>query len=154
MAVTTDIGEAKDVHPKNKQEVGKRLASIALNQLYGVQMEYSGPMYQSMKITGDSIILSFSHVGKGLTVIDKYGYLRGFEIAGADQQFRFSKAMVADDRVVVYQQGLHNPIAVRYAWVDFAGDANLFNREGYPAVPFRTDQWKGLTEPAKYSIGK
>jgi sialate O-acetylesterase len=154
MAVTTDIGNVTDIHPKNKQEVGKRLASIALNQLYGIKMEYSGPMYQSMKIAGDSIILSFTHVGKGLTVIDKYGYLRGFEIAGADQQFHFAKSMVQDDRVVVFQQGLHNPVAVRYGWVDFAGDANLFNQEGYPAVPFRTDQWKELTEAEKYSIGK
>jgi sialate O-acetylesterase len=154
MAVTTDIGNASDIHPKNKQEVGKRLASIALNQLYAVAMEYSGPMYQSMKITGDSIILSFSHVGKGLTAIDKYGYLKGFEIAGADQQFHFAKALIQNDRVVVFQHGLHKPVAVRYAWVDDAADANLFNQEGFPAVPFRTDQWRELTETAKYTIGK
>ncbi|MBS1600096.1 MAG: beta galactosidase jelly roll domain-containing protein [Bacteroidetes bacterium] len=152
MSVTTDIGESNDIHPKNKQDVGKRLAAIALNNVYGQTMEYSGPVYQSMKTESGKIILSFTHVGSGLMIKDKYGYIRGFEIAGKDQHFYYAKAYADGNRVVVYSDLVPEPVEVRFAWADDPNDANLFNNEGFPAVPFRTDQWKGITEGVKYAI--
>jgi sialate O-acetylesterase len=154
MAVTTDIGEAGDIHPKNKQDVGLRLAAIALNNLYGKSMEFSGPLYQSQQKSGNKVILSFTHTGSGLAARDKYGYLRGFEIAGADRQWHYAKAYIDGDKVVVYQDGLSDPIAVRFGWSDDAGDDNLYNTEGFPASPFRTDDWKGVTEGVKYEFGR
>jgi sialate O-acetylesterase len=154
MAVTTDIGNAKDIHPKDKQDVGKRLAFIALNNIYGQTMEYSGPVYKSMQAEGNKIILHFDHTGSGLSTPDIYGYLRGFEVAGADHQWHYAKASIEGNTVVVWQSEVANPVAVRYGWSDDAGEANLFNKEGLPAVPFRTDQWKGVTEDVKYEVGK
>jgi sialate O-acetylesterase len=154
MAVTTDIGDARDIHPKNKQDVGKRLAAIALNKVYEQTGEYSGPVYQSMKIDGSRIILSFEHTGTGWLVKDKYSYIKGFEIAGSDKQFHYAKAYITGDKIVVYQEGISQPAAVRYAWADDAGEANLFNKEGFPVVPFRTDEWTGITEKIKYTIGQ
>jgi sialate O-acetylesterase len=153
MAVTTDIGNPTDIHPKNKQEVGRRLGAIALSQLYGKKMEYSGPVFKSMKISGNKISISFTHLGSGLMVKDKGSPLKGFEIAGADQQFHTCKANIDGDHVVLSLDGLNQPLAARYAWANNAGDANLFNQDGYPAVSFRTDQWKGITEGVKYSFG-
>jgi sialate O-acetylesterase len=152
MAVTTDIGIANDIHPKNKQDVGLRLAAIALNNIYGHPMEYSGPVYDSMRIEEQKIVLTFTHTGSGLLAKNKYGYLMGFEIAGADHHFHFAKAYLDKNRVIVYADDVPQPVSVRYAWADDAGDANLFNREGFPAVPFRTDQWKGATDDMKYTI--
>lgn len=152
MAVTTDIGEANDIHPRNKQDVGKRLAAIALHDVYNKQIEYSGPMYESMQVDGNKIIISFTHTGSGLVAKDKYGYLKGFEIAGADQQFHYAKAMIQGDKVVVFADGVHNPVAVRFGWTDDAAEDNLFNKEGFPASPFRTDTWKGITEENKFTI--
>jgi sialate O-acetylesterase len=150
MAVTTDIGEATDIHPKNKQDVGLRLAAIALNKVYGKGNVYSGPVFQSMKTEGNKMVLSFTSTGSGLMARDKYGYLRGFEVAGQDQVFYYAKAFVEGDKVVVYADDVAAPVAVRYAWANDAGDANLYNKEGFPAVPFRTDTWKGITETARY----
>src|SRR3984893_2915544 len=90
MAVTTDIGESLDIHPKNKQDVGKRLAAIALNNLYGQTMEYSGPVYESMKTDGNKISIRFTHAAGGLMVKDKYGYVKGFEVAGNDKTFHYA----------------------------------------------------------------
>jgi len=154
MAVTIDIGESKDIHPKNKQDVGKRLAAIALNNLYALPMEYSGPVYESMVIQGNKIILNFTHTGGGLLVKDRYGYIRAFEIAGPDHHFHYAKAFLQKNQVVVYSDEVQNPVSVHYAWADDAGDANLYNQEGFPAVPFRTDQWPGITDGRKYEIGK
>jgi sialate O-acetylesterase len=153
MAVTTDIGESADIHPKNKQDVGKRLAAVALNQTYGKKRVCGGPVYKSMKVQGDQIVLSFDNLGQGLVVKDKYGYVKGFEIAGADRQFQFAKAYVQGDQVVVSREGLHNPVAVRYGWVNDNGDDNLYNKDGFPAPPFRTDDWKGVTDDLRYMIG-
>jgi sialate O-acetylesterase len=150
MAVTTDIGEATDIHPKNKQDVGLRLAAIALHRAYGKGNVSSGPVYQSMQSEGNKVLLHFTSTGSGLMARDKYGYLRGFEVAGEDQKFHYAKAFVQGDRVVVYADEVANPVAVRYAWANDAGDANLYNKEGFPAVPFRTDAWKGVTETARY----
>jgi sialate O-acetylesterase len=154
MAVTTDIGEAHDIHPRNKQDVGKRLAAAALYKVYGEELVYSGPTFASMKKDGNRITLSFNDKGSGLMAKDKYGYLKGFEIAGADQQFRYAKAHIENNQVVVYQDGLTDPVAVRYAWADNPEDANLYNKEGFPAAPFRTDNWKGITENGKFSFAK
>lgn len=101
MAVTTDIGEAGDIHPKNKQDVGLRLAAVALHDAYGKNNVFSGPMYQSMNVEEAKVLLSFSNIGGGLMARDKYGYLKGFEVAGADQQFYYAKAFVQGDKVVV-----------------------------------------------------
>ena len=120
MAVTTDIGTANDIHPRNKQDVGKRLATIALHNVYGKNIEYSGPMYQSMKVEGNKIIVSFTHTGSGLMAKDKYGYIKGFEIAGNDQQFHYAKAMIEGDHLVVFSDEVSNPFAVRFGWTDDA----------------------------------
>jgi sialate O-acetylesterase len=87
-------------------------------------------------------------------VKDKYGYVRGFEVAGSDHHFHYAKAFIRGNQVVVSSDAVNEPIEARYAWADDAGDANLYNQEGFPAVPFRTDQWKGITEGNKYEIGK
>ena len=154
MAVTTDIGNSIDIHPKDKQDVGKRLAFIALNNLYGQTMEYSGPVYQSMQVDGQKVILHFSHTGSGLSTPDKYGYLRGFEVAGSDHVWHYAKAGIQGDKVVVWSDVVTSPVAVRYGWMDDALEDNLFNKEGLPAPPFRTDEWKGVTEDVKYAVGK
>ena len=152
MAVTTDVGEANDIHPRNKQDVGKRLAAIALNKVYGLATIYSGPSFQSMKVEGNKIRVSFSNLGSGLLVKDKYGYVKGFEIAGSDQKFQYAKASIDGNDVVVSADHVASPLAVRFAWADNPEDSNLFNKEGFPAIPFRSDKWKGITEGAKFKI--
>ena len=154
MAVITDIGESTDIHPKNKQDVGKRLAAIALNNIYGHTMQYSGPVYESLAVDGNKIVLTFTHTGSGLMAKDKYGYIKGFEVGGSDHHFHYAKASLSGNKVVVSSDAVSEPLEARYAWADDAGDANLYNQEGFPAVPFRTDQWKGLTDGKKYEIGK
>jgi sialate O-acetylesterase len=152
MAVTTDIGEATDIHPRNKQDVGKRLAAIALKRVYSQNNVDSGPVFKSMKIDGNKINLSFTETGSGLSARDKYGYLKGFEVAGSDQKFKYAKAWIENNQVIVSCESITSPVAVRYAWADNPEDANLFNKEGFPASPFRTDTWKGITEGVKFKI--
>lgn len=152
MAVTTDIGTSNDIHPRNKQDVGKRLAAIALHDVYNKQIEYGGPMYQYMQVDGNKIIISFTHTGAGLVAKDKYGYVRGFEIASADKQFHYAKAMIQGDKVVVFADEVSNPVAVRFGWTDDAVEDNLFNKDDFPASPFRTDNWQGITEKNKFTI--
>jgi sialate O-acetylesterase len=148
MAVTTDIGQTDDIHPRNKQDVGSRLAAIALN-MYGKKAVASGPVYKSMEVKGNKVIVSFDHIEKGL--ISK-GEIAGFEIAGEDKIFHPATALIKNDKVVLTSSSVDNPVAIRYAWADDAGYVNLFNSAGLPAAPFRTDKWKGITESAKYSI--
>jgi len=152
MAVTTDIGNSTDIHPKNKQDVGKRLAAIALHNVYKKDIVYSGPMYKSMKVEGSKINIYFTNTGSGL--IAKNGELKGFEIAGNDEQFYPAKATIEGDHVVVSSDSVSNPVAVRFGWMDDAGEDNLFNKEGFPAAPFRTDNRKGITEENKFAIGQ
>lgn len=152
MCVTTDIGDPNDIHPKNKQEVGKRLSAIALNNIYQKNRVYGGPTFKSMEIQGNKIILSFENIGSGLSTPDKYGYLKGFEIAGKDQVFYYAKAIILNDKVIVYAENVATPAAVHFGWADDASDNNLYNKEGFPAVPFRTDNWKNVTENIKYRI--
>lgn len=141
MAVTIDIGEAKDIHPKNKQDVGYRLGLNAMHLVYGKELVYSGPIYKSMEVEGNKIAVSFTQLGTGLMVKDKYGYPKSFAIAGADKKFYWAKAEIKGDKVIVSSEKVANPVAVRYAWADNPGDANLYNKEGLPASPFRTDGW-------------
>lgn len=155
MAVTTDVGDPKDIHPTNKQDVGKRLAALALDKTYSLKRVSSGPAFQSMKIEGNKIILSFSNIGSGfMAANDPYGYLKGFEIAGSDQKFSYAKALIDGDRIVVFQDNVSAPVAVRYNWADDASAGNLYNKDGFPASPFRTDKWKGITEDVKFIIRK
>jgi sialate O-acetylesterase len=145
-ALAIDIGEAGDIHPRNKQDVGYRLALEALKKTYNKNIISSGPMYESMRNEANAIKVSFSNKGAGLTAKgDKYGYLRGFSIAGADKKFVWAKARIEGDEVVVYSEEVKEPVAVRYAWCNNPGDANLFNVDGLPACPFRTDSWPGIT---------
>ncbi|RFM26549.1 sialate O-acetylesterase [Deminuibacter soli] len=153
MAVTTDIGESKDIHPKNKQDVGKRLAAVALHNTYGLSSEYTGPVYASMKTSGSQVTLSFTHA-EGMQTKTGTDVLKGFYVAGADKQFYPAAATIHGSTVVVSAANVAHPVAVRYAWADDAGEANLFNNAGFPAVPFRTDQWKGITEGKVYTLAK
>lgn len=140
-AVIIDIGEANDIHPRNKQDVGYRLALAARKIAYGEQdLVYSGPVFKEMKLQGDKVRLSFDHVGKGLTAKDKYGYLKGFSICGVDKKYVWAKALIEGDEIIVWNESVKGPIAVRYAWADNPDDANLYNAEGLPASPFRTDK--------------
>jgi sialate O-acetylesterase len=145
-AVIIDIGEADDIHPRNKQDVGLRLALAALKTTYGKDIVYSGPVYQSMKVDGNKIVVSFTNIGSGLITRDKYGYVKGFAIAGADKKFVWAKAHIEGNTVVVYSDAVKNPVAVRYAWGNNPDDASLYNKELLPASPFRTDTWLGITE--------
>jgi len=150
MAVTTDIGNANDIHPTNKQDVGKRLAAIALNELYGYKSVYLNPMFESMKIQGNQAILTLKNSGSGLKVVDKFGYVRGFEIAGADKRFFYAQAQITGENIVVSHSKVPSPVAVRYAWSNAPVDANVFNAEGLPLCPFRTDDWPGITSGKKF----
>ena len=136
MAVTTDCGDANDIHPANKRPVGARLALAARALAYGEEVEYSGPVFASMAVKGAKAVLRFTHLGGGL--VAKHGALKGFTVAGADQAFRPAQASIRGDTVVVSAKGIAQPVAVRYGWANVP-DGNLFNREGLPASPFRTD---------------
>ncbi len=147
MATIIDIGDANDIHPKNKQDVGKRLALWALAKTYGKDLVYSGPLYTSMEKKGQRIVLHFNHVGGGLVIGDGES-LQGFAIAGADRTFVWADANIEGDTVVVSSDEVPEPVAVRYAWADNPV-CNLYNKEKLPASPFRTDQWPGVTADAK-----
>ena len=141
MAVTIDTGEAKNVHPKNKEPLGDRLTRIALANTYGRKIEYYGPMYDAMKVEGGAIRVSFTHLGGGLTA--KGDLLKGFQIAGADQKFVDADAKIDGDTLVISSAQVTAPIAVRYAWDDYPEGmgCNLYNAVGLPAAPFRSDRW-------------
>lgn len=147
MASAIDIGEANDIHPRNKQEVGRRLALAALHMEYGKNdLVYSGPRYKSMKIENAEVYVEFNNVGEGLITKDKYGYLKGFTIAGKNKKFYWAKAEIVDQHMVkIYSDKVPNPVAVRYGWADNPDKVNLYNYEGLPTDPFRTDDWPGMT---------
>ncbi|HSD06869.1 sialate O-acetylesterase [Flavobacterium sp.] len=154
MVVSTDIGNAKDIHPTNKQDIGKRFASIALNDVYGKKQICSGPMFESMEIKGNQIILSFASIGTGLSTSDKNGILKGFEIAGADKVFYPAQAIIKENKVIVSSEKVSTPVAVHYGWADDDTEINLFNKENFPASPFRTDNWEMVTAREKYNVSK
>ena len=150
MAVTTDIGNPKDVHPLNIQEVGKRLAAIAFNRTYKKRMVDSGPTFKSVKIVGNKIVVSFENLGSGLMTTDINGVVKGFELAGSDQKFYEATARIEGKTLVISSENAGSPIAVRFGWAGDTSACNLFNKEGFPAVPFRTDDWKTVTKNEKY----
>ncbi len=164
MAVITDFGNENDIHPTPKRPVGERLALAALAKTYGQKIVYSGPMYKAVKFDGDKAILSFDHLGGGLIsqelALDKNSKgnawrvkegsngapLTGFTLCGKDQKFQPAKAEIVGDTVVVTSELVPEPVAVRYGWANHPL-CNLFNREGLPASPFRTDDFPGITQP-------
>ena len=137
LAVAVDVGEGDNIHPLDKQDVGKRLALNALAKTYGKPIEYSGPLFQSMTVTGDTIRLTFTHVGGGL--VAKGGPLKYFAVAGADHNYVWADAKIVGDAVLVSSPQVPHPASVRYAWADDPEGANLYNAAGLPASPFRTD---------------
>lgn len=144
MVVTNDIANLEDIHPKNKQEAGRRLALWALARSYGMKdLVHSGPVYREMEVDGNRIILHFDHTGSGLEARD--GALREFYIAGEDKVFYPAKARIRGNSVEVRSAEVKNPVAVRFAFSDTAIH-NLFNAEGLPASPFRTDDWEISTD--------
>jgi len=144
MAVITDVGEKDDIHPKKKEPVGNRLALAARGIAYKENIEYSGPIYKSMKVKDGKAILSFTHAGCGLEARD--GDLKGFAICGADKKFVWAKAEIEGEKVVVSSPEVSKPIAVRYGWDDYPV-VNLWNKADLPASPFRTDDFPMITAP-------
>jgi len=164
LAVTVDIGDPSNVHPKNKEPLGDRLSRIALANVYAKKIEFSGPVYASMKVEGDAVRLSFTHAN-GLTThypdglyahvsapdpttnkiaaeipASNDGPLQGFQIAGADGKYVDAQATIDGNTVVVRGTGVSTPVSVRYAWDNYPYGANLYNSAGLPAVPFRTNK--------------
>jgi sialate O-acetylesterase len=144
LAVTIDVGEPGNLHPPRKMEVGDRLAYWALGTTYSEKIGYSGPLYKSMRVEGNAIRVAFDFIGGGLEARGQGGELMGFSIAGADRKFHFADARVEGDSIVVSSPDVAAPVAVRYAWAD-SPDCNLYNKEGFPASPFRTDDWPGAS---------
>ena len=142
MAVIIDIGDTNDIHPRNKVDVGHRLALWALANTYDLKTEYSGPLFEKFKAEGDKIKVTFSHAG-GLKTSDGSAP-KGFAIAGEDHKFVWAEAKIEGNSVVVWSKEVAKPVAVRYAWADNP-ICNLYNDSGLPASPFRTDDWPGIT---------
>jgi sialate O-acetylesterase len=152
-ALAIDVGEARDIHPRDKQTVGHRLALWARDEVYGQKVVSSGPTFKSMEIVGDRVKVHFTDTADGLRrgVTENAPYpspLVGFQIAGAEREWVWAEAQIrGDDEVVVWSDRVRQPVAVRYGWA--ANPAvNLYNSAGLPAVPFRTDRWPLSTEPA------
>jgi sialate O-acetylesterase len=139
MVVTADVGEWNDIHPLDKKTVGERLAAAAQNLVYGHKNVYSGPLFKSAKAKGGKMILTFEHTGGGLVAKD--GELRGFTVAGADGKFHAAQARIEKNSLVVWSDSVPAPKAVRYAWANSPEGISLYNKEGFPASPFRTDSW-------------
>jgi sialate O-acetylesterase len=168
-AVITDFGNEYDIHPTPKRPVGDRLALAARALTYGEKIVYTGPLYKSVKFEGNKAILSFDHVGGGLIAQELVPTLQragqpgaawrvkegstgapliGFTVCGKDGKFQPAQAAIAGDTVVVTSDQVDAPVAVRYGWANHPL-ANLFNREGLPASPFRTDSFPGITQPKR-----
>jgi sialate O-acetylesterase len=146
LAVAIDIGDAADIHPKNKREVGRRLALCALVKDYGKRVAYSGPWFEKAKREGNAMRVTFEHTDGGL--VARGDKLQGFAVAGADKKFVWADARIEGKTVVVSSAKVPQPVAVRYAW-DINPVCNLYNGAGLPAVPFRSDDWPGLTAGRK-----
>jgi sialate O-acetylesterase len=143
MAVAIDIGESHDIHPKNNQEVGRRLALAAEGVAYGRKIEYRGPTFKSARASKGTLRVQFTHIAGGLVV--RGPRLMGFEIAGQDQQFFPAEAQIAGNEVVLSSSRVPNPVAARYAWANDP-KCNLYNKAGLPAPPFRSDGWAVPTQ--------
>ncbi len=147
MATIIDVGDAIDIHPTDKQTVGYRLSLAARKVAYGETLVYSGPSYKTMRCENNKLLITFDQVGNGLQVHDKYGYIKGFTIASADGDFKWAKAtLMNNNTVMVTSDKVANPTAIRYGWADNPDDLNLYNSEGLPANPFRTDSRPGITK--------
>lgn len=144
MAVIIDIGQANDIHPTNKQDVGKRLAAWALAKDYGQGGIFSGPIFHGIKKSGDQIVVEFEQVDAGLKTKNSEP-LKGFAIAGEDKKWRWAEAKIEGKTIVVSHPDIKKPVAVRYAWADNPV-CNLYNEAGFPASPFRTDDWTAVTK--------
>ncbi|HEX8072682.1 MAG TPA: sialate O-acetylesterase [Pyrinomonadaceae bacterium] len=146
LIVTIDIGEAHDIHPKNKLDVGRRMARWALADVYGRRLTATGPMFRELKVNGSKLVLKFDDVGKGLRVRDG-DKLDEFAVAGADRKWHWAEArIVGKDRVEVWSPAVAAPVAARYAFNNNPRHPNLTNDTGLPAAPFRTDDWPGPTD--------
>ena len=144
MATAIDIGDPLDIHPRNKLDVGRRLYLSARKVAYGENITHSGPMYNGYRIVGNQICIGFTSVGLGLKIKDET-YLKGFSVAGPDHVFHWADARIVGDSVWVNSPKVNSPVAVRYAW-ESNPDGNLYNQEGLPAIPFRTDEFKMITQ--------
>jgi len=139
MVVAIDLGEWNDIHPDNKRSVGERLALAALKIAYGENIVHAGPTYQSSTIEGNKVVINFSNIGSGLITNDREE-LSEFAIAGTDKKFIWARAKIEGDKIIVWNDAVANPMYVRYAWADNPVNPNLYNKEGLPASPFRTDK--------------
>ncbi|WP_254562084.1 sialate O-acetylesterase [Dyadobacter diqingensis] len=148
MAVTIDVGNAKDIHPTNKQDVAHRLATNALKLDYGQKIDYSSPLFDAVTFSEGKAVVSFKFAPDKLVAKD--GELKGFEIAGEDKVFYPAKAEITGNKVVVHHPKGLKPVSVHYAWSDAPVEANLYNSAGFPASPFRTDSWPGITVGKKF----
>jgi sialate O-acetylesterase len=144
MAVITDVGDKDDIHPAKKGPVGARLARAARGIAYGEKGTHQGPVYRGVQVDGDKATISFENTGRGLVAKD--GELKGFAIAGKDRKFIWAKAVIDGDKVVVSSPEVSQPIAVRFGWADYPV-VNLFNKDGLPASPFRTDNFPMVSGP-------
>jgi len=151
MAVTTDIGDAFNLHPKDKADVGFRLANKALTMVYHLNGFTESPLFNSAEFKNGYALVNFTHAENGLMAKDKYGYVKGFEVAGADHQFYYAQAIITtDNKVKVWCNEVPQPVAVRYGWTDAPVDANLFTKDGIPVSTFRSDNWNGVTMRKKF----
>jgi sialate O-acetylesterase len=146
MAVITDVGDKKDIHPTKKKPVGERLALAARAIAYGEKLDYSGPIYKRMSVKDGKATLSFDHTDGGLEARGRA--LKGFAICGPDKKFVWADAEIKGDKVVVSSSQVTEPVAVRYGWADFP-IVNLWNKADLPASPFRTDDFPMVTAPKK-----
>jgi sialate O-acetylesterase len=137
-ALAIDIGEAKDIHPRNKQEVGRRLALLARNRVYGSVVDDTGPTFASATRGGSGMRVRFTHAGSGLVAHLKPP--QALELAGADRVFHPAEGRIERETLFVTSAAVRDPVAVRYAWTN-SPEANLYNGAGLPAVPFRSDAW-------------
>ena len=153
MAVAIDLGEAGDIHPKNKEDVGKRLGYLALTMIYGQNELAESPSFSNFSIEGNKVRLKFDNVGSGLVNTNKYGYIRGFQIAGVNQEFYWAQARLEDNEVLVCSPDVKSPVAVRYGWSDNPGPLDLYNAAGLPLAPFRTDNWRLQTQDNTFKDG-
>ncbi len=146
MAVTTDISEAFNLHPRDKADVGYRLASIAFNMVYHVPGYFESPRFNNTDFTNGYALISFKNAEGGLMVKDIYGYLKGFELAGADHKFYYAQAVIMDNnKIKVFSPMVSQPVSVRYGWTNAPIDDNVFSKQGMPVAPFRSDTWAGIT---------
>lgn len=153
MCVTTDIGNPNDIHPTNKQDVGYRIAGIALHDLFNQPIDCYSPSFDKLSVVGNKAMVEFKNAGKGLMITGNQKTISGFEIAGADQHFYPAIATLdAENKVILTCKDVSTPAAVRFGWKGDASANNLSGKNGLPVIPFRTDDWKTITTKEKYKL--